>query len=31
MLNTAEILILYAIWFPLAWGLAYVLFKANSK
>ncbi len=30
MLNTGEVLILYAIWFPLAWGLAYILFKASK-
>jgi len=30
MIGTAEVLILYAMWFPLAWGLAIVILKKNS-
>jgi hypothetical protein len=30
MLETGEVLILYALWFPFAFGLAVVLFKMNS-
>ena len=30
MIGTTEVLILYAMWFPLAWGLAILLLKKNS-
>lgn len=30
MLSTGEVLILYAVWFPLALGLAAFLLKKNS-
>lgn len=30
MLETSEVLTLYALWFPFAIGLAVVLFKMNS-
>lgn len=30
MLETSEVLILYALWFPFALGLAVVLLKMNS-
>lgn len=30
MFTTGDVLILYAIWFPLALGLAVILYKKNA-